>query len=103
MYDECSGYVRAGAYGGVLKATEDARVNIARMTNEGCEWGGRDAGQETRVRRQDGRGAVGHAMLVEHVIDVLRRPPAAQRRRPRRGVRSQARRHLPLPPRGGRW
>jgi hypothetical protein len=31
-----------------------------------------------------------------------RRPPAAQRRPPRRGVRSQARRHLPLPPRGGR-
>jgi hypothetical protein len=32
-----------------------------------------------------------------------RRPPAAQRRRPRRGVRLQARWHLPLPPRGGRW
>jgi hypothetical protein len=32
-----------------------------------------------------------------------RRPPAAQRRRPRRVVRSHARRHLPLPPRGGRW
>jgi hypothetical protein len=27
--------------------------------------------------------------------------PAAQRRRPRRGMRSQARPHLPLPPRGG--
>ena len=26
MYDECNGYVRAGAYGGVLKATEEARV-----------------------------------------------------------------------------
>jgi hypothetical protein len=33
---------------------------------------------------------------------TMRRPPAAQRRRPRSGVRSQARRHLPLPPRGGR-
>jgi hypothetical protein len=30
-------------------------------------------------------------------------PPAAQRRPPRRGVRSHARRHLPLPLRGGRW
>jgi hypothetical protein len=34
--------------------------------------------------------------------DTSGRPPAAQRRRPRRGVHSQARRHLPLPPRGGR-
>jgi hypothetical protein len=33
----------------------------------------------------------------------LRRPPAAQRWRPRSGVRSQVRRHLPLLPRGGRW
>jgi hypothetical protein len=27
----------------------------------------------------------------------------ARRRRPQRGMRSKARRHLPLPPRGGRW
>jgi hypothetical protein len=35
-------------------------------------------------------------------LPIRWRPPAAQRRRLRRGVRSQARRHLPLPPRGER-
>jgi hypothetical protein len=34
---------------------------------------------------------------------IQRRPPVAQMRQPRRGVRSQARRYLPLSPRGGRW
>jgi hypothetical protein len=33
----------------------------------------------------------------------LWRPSAAQRRRPRRGMRSQARAHSPPPPRGERW
>jgi hypothetical protein len=37
------------------------------------------------------------------LLQLVGRPPAAQLRRPRRGVRSQARRHLPLPPRVGRW
>jgi hypothetical protein len=32
----------------------------------------------------------------------MRRLPVAPRRRPRRGVRSRARRHSPPPPRGGR-
>jgi hypothetical protein len=38
-----------------------------------------------------------------HEVVLKRRPAAAQRRRPRSGVRSQARWHLPLTPRGGRW
>jgi hypothetical protein len=38
-----------------------------------------------------------------HTLIMIGRPPAAQRRRPRRGERSHARRHLPPPPRGGRW
>jgi hypothetical protein len=42
------------------------------------------------------RGALG--VGIEVLTD-----PGARRRRPRRGVRSQARRHLPLRPRGGRW
>jgi hypothetical protein len=36
------------------------------------------------------------------VFPYGRRPPSAQRRRPRSGVRSQARRHSPPPPRGER-
>jgi hypothetical protein len=42
-------------------------------------------------------------VCMEHERSRIQRPPAAQRRRPRRGVSSQARRHLPLPPLGGRW
>jgi hypothetical protein len=38
-----------------------------------------------------------------YVFHVLGRPPAAQRRRPCRVVRSEARRHIPLPPRRGHW
>jgi hypothetical protein len=44
-----------------------------------------------------------HHPASQTYIRRTRRPPAAQRRRSRRGVRSQAYRHLPLPPRGGRW
>jgi hypothetical protein len=40
---------------------------------------------------------------IAEILSSTWRPPATQRRRPRRGVRSQARRHLPLPPHGGRW
>jgi hypothetical protein len=41
--------------------------------------------------------------IVVPISLALRRPPAAQRRRPRREVRSHARRHSHPPPRGGRW
>jgi hypothetical protein len=50
-----------------------------------------------------------HGEVQHDLMDKIMRfavpasPSAAQRRRPRRGVRLHARRHLPLPPRGGRW
>jgi hypothetical protein len=43
------------------------------------------------------------SLVYLQIVVPIWRPPAAQRRRPRRGVLSHARRHSPPPPRGGRW
>jgi hypothetical protein len=56
-----------------------------------------------RCRLASACDAEGDSQVRAIMLQLPRRPPAAQRRPPRRGVRSQARRHLPLPPRGGRW